>query len=47
MPTLMTHLLNQPMRLRPNRRRHSDLWRFLCLLIGFCFGWIARTHLIG
>jgi hypothetical protein len=49
MPTLMTTLLQEPVRLRalPNRRRHTDLWRLLCLLIGFCFGWILRTHLIG
>lgn len=49
MPTLMTTLLKEPMRLRsvPNRRRHTDLWRLLCLLIGFCLGWIFRNQLIG
>jgi hypothetical protein len=49
MPTLMTTLLKEPLQLRsaPNRRRHTDLWRLLCLLIGFCLGWILRTHLIG
>lgn len=49
MPTLLTTLLNEPVRLRPlpKRQRHTDLWRLLCVLIGFCLGWILRNHLIG
>ncbi|MCP5560200.1 MAG: hypothetical protein H7A55_20820 [Verrucomicrobiaceae bacterium] len=49
MPTLLTSMLEEPLRLRSasNRPRHTDLWRLIFLLAGFCLGWILRTHLIG
>jgi hypothetical protein len=46
MPTIM-HYLDEPLRLRVSSRhqRPTDLWRLLCLLLGFCLGWILHSVL--
>jgi len=46
MPTIL-HYLDEPLRLRVSSRRQrpSERGRFICLLLGFCLGWILHSVL--